>query len=96
MISRRCSISASKAAPVLASPSSGAGVAFLGILPMRDDDKDGVEIRYVYPKSPAETAGLKVGDRITKAAGNRPAGMAARHRTAVAAEAALISAEALF
>ena len=33
--------------------------AFLGILPMRDDPEVGVEIRYVYPKSPAEMAGLK-------------------------------------
>jgi serine protease Do len=40
--------------------------AFLGILPMRDDPKLGVEIRYVYPKSPADTAGLKAGDRIVK------------------------------
>jgi len=37
---------------------------FLGILPLRDDPKRGVEIRYVYPNSPAETAGLKPGDRI--------------------------------
>ena len=28
--------------------------------------KLGVEVRYVYPKSPAETAGLKAGDRIVK------------------------------
>jgi S1-C subfamily serine protease/dienelactone hydrolase len=40
--------------------------AFLGILPMRDDPEPSVEVRYVYPKSPADTAGLKVGDRITK------------------------------
>jgi len=40
--------------------------AFLGILPMRDDPELGVEIRYVFPKSPAEKAGLKVGDRIMK------------------------------
>lgn len=39
---------------------------FLGILPMRDDPKLGVEIRYVYEKSPAEKIGLKVGDRIMK------------------------------
>src|SRR5262245_45122909 len=32
---------------------------FLGILPMRDDPKLGVEIRHVFPKSPAEKAGLK-------------------------------------
>jgi S1-C subfamily serine protease/predicted esterase len=40
--------------------------SFLGILPLRDDPKLGVEIRYVYPKSPAEKAGLKEGDRIVK------------------------------
>ncbi len=40
--------------------------AFLGILPIRDDPGPGVEIRYVYPKSPAEVAGLQIGDRIMK------------------------------
>src|SRR5207247_1601268 len=40
--------------------------AFLGILPLRDDPTVGVAIRYVYPKSPAEAAGLKEGDRIMK------------------------------
>jgi len=39
---------------------------FLGILPLRDDPRLGVEIRFVYPKSPAERAGLKAGDRIVK------------------------------
>lgn len=39
---------------------------FLGILPMRDDPRLGVEVRFVYPKSPAEKAGLKPGDRIVK------------------------------
>jgi serine protease Do len=39
---------------------------FLGILPLRDDPEPGVEIRFVYPKSAAETAGLKAGDRIMK------------------------------
>jgi S1-C subfamily serine protease len=38
---------------------------FLGILPMRDDPDQGVLVRYVYPKSPADIAGLKEGDRIT-------------------------------
>ena len=42
--------------------------AFLGILPMRDDPGPGVEVRYVYPKSPADAAGLKAGDRIMKMA----------------------------
>lgn len=39
---------------------------FLGILPMRDDPNEGVEIRYVFPDSPADKAGLKAGDRIMK------------------------------
>lgn len=39
---------------------------FLGILPMRDDPKLGVEIRYVYDNSPADKIGLKIGDRIVK------------------------------
>jgi S1-C subfamily serine protease len=49
----------------------GSGVAafnqpFLGILPIRDDNEAGVEVRYVFPKSGADVAGIKVGDRITK------------------------------
>lgn len=58
---------------------SGAGAAasqsFLGILPLRDDDKDGVEVRYVYPKSPADQAkpgALKPGDRITHVVRDAP------------------------
>jgi serine protease Do len=39
---------------------------FLGILPMRDDPKLGVEVRHVLPKTPAEKAGLQPGDRIVK------------------------------
>jgi S1-C subfamily serine protease/predicted esterase len=39
---------------------------FLGILPMRDDPKLGLEIRYVFPGSPADAAGLRAGDRIMK------------------------------
>jgi predicted esterase len=39
---------------------------YLGILPLRDDPRLGVEIRHVYPKSPADRAGLKEGDRIVK------------------------------
>src|SRR5262249_34663160 len=42
------------------------GQPFLGVLPIRDDPDPGVEVRFVYPKSPAEAAGLKAGDRIMK------------------------------
>jgi len=49
-------------APTVAQP-------FLGILPMRDDPDAGVEVRFVYPKSPADLAGLKEGDRIMKVGG---------------------------
>lgn len=41
-------------------------MAFLGILPMRDEPGPGVVVRYVYPNSPAAAAGLRPGDRITK------------------------------
>jgi S1-C subfamily serine protease/predicted esterase len=54
---------------VLGSAVQATALPFLGILPMRDDPELGVEIRYVYPKSPAEKAGLKVGDRIMKMGG---------------------------
>jgi S1-C subfamily serine protease len=50
----------------LAGLASAFGQPFLGILPMRDDPEPGVAVRYVYPKSPAEAAGIKGGDRITK------------------------------
>jgi S1-C subfamily serine protease/poly(3-hydroxybutyrate) depolymerase len=52
---------------VLGSAELAAPHAFLGVLPLRDDPAPGVEIRYVYPKSPAAAAGLKAGDRILKA-----------------------------
>jgi S1-C subfamily serine protease len=39
---------------------------FLGILPIRDDPDLGEEVRFVFPHSPAEAAGLKAGDRIVK------------------------------
>jgi S1-C subfamily serine protease/predicted esterase len=63
--------------------------AFFGVLPMRDDPGPGVEVRYVYPKSPADVAGIKAGDRITKFGGatplpihNRAALLAALQRSA--------------
>src|SRR5262249_51182644 len=37
---------------------------FLGILPLRDDPELGVEVRYVFPQSPADGAGVQPGDRI--------------------------------
>lgn len=50
----------------LVSSAQATATPFLGILPMRDDPDLGVEVRYVFPKSPAEAAGLKAGDRILK------------------------------
>lgn len=50
----------------LAGASTAYAHPFLGILPVRDDPKLGVAIRYVFPKSPADAAGLKAGDRIVK------------------------------
>jgi S1-C subfamily serine protease/predicted esterase len=46
-----------------------AAPSFLGILPMRDDPALGVEIRYVFPKGPAQKIGLEAGDRIVKYGG---------------------------
>ena len=40
---------------------------FLGILPIRDDKAPGVLVRYVFPGSPAEKAGIKIGDRVLRA-----------------------------
>src|SRR6266849_3587785 len=37
---------------------------FIGIVPVRDDPELGVEIRFMFPQSPAAVAGLKPGDRI--------------------------------
>jgi predicted esterase len=51
---------------VLAGATKSHAPPFLGIVPMRDDPEAGVVVRYVYPKSPADAAGLKPGDRITK------------------------------
>jgi S1-C subfamily serine protease/predicted esterase len=44
--------------------------SFLGILPMRDDNQKGVEIRYVFPDSPAAAAGLKPQDHLVGIAGS--------------------------
>jgi S1-C subfamily serine protease len=57
----------------LVSSSVGVSHAFLGILPLRDDPKLGVEIRYVFPGSPADKAGMKFGERIVKFGGGAPA-----------------------
>jgi serine protease Do len=54
------------AAVTLAGPISAFGQPFLGILPVRDDPQPGIEVRYVYFKSPADAAGIKVGDRLMK------------------------------
>jgi len=43
--------------------------SFLGILPMRDDNQKGVEIRYVFPDSPAAALGLKPQDHLVGIAG---------------------------
>ena len=39
---------------------------YLGVLPFRDDAEAGVQVRYVYPDSPAAKAGVAAGDRIVK------------------------------
>ena len=57
---------------VLGGISASFAQPFLGMLPMRDDPDPGVEVRFVYPKSPADTAGLKQGDRIMKVGANIP------------------------
>jgi serine protease Do len=51
---------------VLVSSLQEIGHAFLGILPLRDDPRPGVEVRYVFANSPAEKAGIKPGERIVK------------------------------
>jgi S1-C subfamily serine protease/predicted esterase len=50
----------------LAAQQSNVDPGFLGVLLMRDDPEPGAEIRFVYPKSAAEKANLKQGDRIMK------------------------------
>ncbi len=54
---------------VLVSTAQSAAPAYLGILPMRDDPALGVEVRFVFPNSPAAKAGLQAGDRIVKVGG---------------------------
>lgn len=39
-------------------------VPFLGILPLRDFEGEGVKVRFVYPNSPAAEAGIQPGDVI--------------------------------
>ncbi|HEY2784904.1 MAG TPA: PDZ domain-containing protein [Fimbriiglobus sp.] len=51
----------------LTASASSFAAPYLGILPMRDDPELGVAVRYVYPGSPADKAGIKTGDRIMKA-----------------------------
>lgn len=59
--------------------------AFLGILPSRElEPKNGVEVRYVYPASPADECGLQLGDSIIKLAGHAVSD-ASGLRTALAA-----------
>ncbi len=55
----------------LGSRAAATAISWLGILPLRDDPELGVEVRYVYPKGPADAAGLKAGDRIMKVGGNQ-------------------------
>lgn len=57
---------------------------FVGILPTRGDVAPGVGVRYVYPGSGAEKAGLKTGDRIT-AIGDKVVADAATLRDGIAA-----------
>jgi S1-C subfamily serine protease len=51
---------------VLAGQPTSHTPAFLGILPVRDDNENGVQVRYVFPESPAAKAGIEAGDRITR------------------------------
>jgi serine protease Do len=54
---------------LLVSTDQSAALPFLGILPMRDDPALGVEVRFVFPNSPAARAGLQPGDRIVQYGG---------------------------
>ena len=55
------------AALTLAGSQTSFEPGFLGVLLMRDDPEPGVEVRFVYPNTAADRAGIKVGDRIMKA-----------------------------
>lgn len=59
----------------LAAAQTARAIAWLGILPQRDDPELGVAIRYVFPHSPAAEAGLKPGDRIMQFGPDVPSGM---------------------
>jgi S1-C subfamily serine protease/predicted esterase len=48
----------------LTGPPASQVLAFLGVLPLRDDGQPGVGIRYVFKGSPAAEAGIKAGDRL--------------------------------
>jgi serine protease Do len=50
----------------LTTPQESPRPAFAGLLPLRDDPRPGVVIRYVFPKSPAEAAGLRPGDHLVR------------------------------
>ncbi len=56
---------------------------FLGLLPLRAVPGGGVVVRYVYPQSPADAAGVQAGDRIG-ALGDKAVADAAELRAAVA------------
>lgn len=58
--------------------------AFLGVLPLREDNAPGLPVRFVYPKSAADEAGLKEGDRILLA-GKGKASAPVKDRAALAA-----------
>ena len=57
---------------------------FLGVLPQRDAADAGVTVRYVYPSSGADQAGLRAGDRIVSL-GDKPVADATTLRDAIAA-----------
>lgn len=52
-------------------------IPFLGILPLRDALDSPTKVRYVFPHSPAEKAGVKIGDEIRSVGGSAAASPAA-------------------